>query len=97
MPPTRSAEAVRIASHPFIEFAGLTGVYINACHQAQEDGIDLSECSRHTGLALPLHPVMSDDVVHLFGQKGVGGSASRALAGAPPYDGSPQIAVRASA
>lgn len=55
-------DAVRIGNHPFIEFAGLMREYINACHQAHEDGIDFSECNVHTGLALPMHPVMSDYV-----------------------------------
>lgn len=53
-------DAVRIGNHPFIEFAGLMREYINACHQAHEDGIDFSECNRHSGQALPLHAVMSD-------------------------------------
>lgn len=52
--------AVRIANHPFIEFAGLMNEYINACKAAHAQGIDFSECNRHSGLSLPLHPVMSD-------------------------------------
>ena len=52
--------AVGIGNHPFIEFAGLMHEYINACRLAHEQGIDFSECNRHSGLTLPLHPVMSD-------------------------------------
>lgn len=54
----RSATA--IGNHPFIEFAGLMNEYISACRAAHEQGIDFSECNRHSGLVLPLHPVMSD-------------------------------------
>ncbi|KQP15163.1 hypothetical protein [Pseudorhodoferax sp. Leaf267] len=54
--------AVGIGNHPFIEFAGLMREYINACWRAHEDGIDFSECNRHTGMALPMEPVMSDYV-----------------------------------
>lgn len=54
--------AVSIGNHPFIEFAGLMNEYINACRLAHEQGIDFSECSRHSGQVLPLHPVMSDYV-----------------------------------
>ncbi|KQY88299.1 hypothetical protein ASD35_11965 [Pelomonas sp. Root1444] len=52
--------ATTIGNHPFIEFAGLMNEYINACRSAHAQGIDFSECNRHSGLALPLHPVMSD-------------------------------------
>lgn len=52
--------AIRTGNHPFVEFAGLMNEYINACRSAHEQGIDFSECNRHTGLELPLHPVMSD-------------------------------------
>ena len=34
--------------------------YLLACAQAHAQGIDFSECNRHSGQALPLHPVMSD-------------------------------------
>lgn len=34
--------------------------YITACRRAHEQGIDFSECSKHAGVVLPLHPVMSD-------------------------------------
>lgn len=52
--------AVRIGNHPFIEFAGLMNEYIQACRQAHAQGLDFSQCNRHSGHALPLHPVMSD-------------------------------------
>jgi hypothetical protein len=52
--------AVSIGNHPFIEFAGLMNEYINACRDAHNEGIDFSECNRHRGQALPLHPVRSD-------------------------------------
>ncbi|KQO27201.1 hypothetical protein [Acidovorax sp. Leaf78] len=52
--------AVQIGNHPFIEFAGLMNEYITACRQAHAQGIDFSQCSKHNGMALPLHPVMSD-------------------------------------
>lgn len=52
--------AVQIGVHPFIEFAGLMNEYLQACTQAHAQGIDFSECNRHSGQALPLHPVMSD-------------------------------------
>ena len=50
--------AVQIGVHPFIEFAGLMNEYLLACAQAHAQGIDFSECNRHSGQALPLHPVM---------------------------------------
>ena len=52
--------AVQIGVHPFIEFAGLMNEYLQACTQAHAQGIDFSECNRHSGQVLPLHPVMSD-------------------------------------
>lgn len=52
--------AVHIGNHPFIEFAGLMNEYINACRDAHSKGIDFSECNRHSGPSLPLHPVRSD-------------------------------------
>ena len=54
--------AISIGNHPFIEFAGLLNEYINACRQAHDKGIDFSECNRHSGQVLPMHPVMSDYV-----------------------------------
>jgi len=54
--------AVTIGNHPFIEFTGLMNEYISACRVAHERGIDFSECNRHSGQVLPLHPVMSDYV-----------------------------------
>lgn len=51
--------AIAIGNHPSIEFAGLMTEYINACHAAHEAGIDFTECNRHSGQVLPLHPVMS--------------------------------------
>lgn len=54
--------AVGIVHHPFIELAGRMREYLHACRRAHEDGIDLLECNRHTEMALPMEPVMSDDV-----------------------------------
>jgi hypothetical protein len=54
--------AIRIGVHPFIEFAGLMNEYIEACRDAHAEGIDFSDCSRHLGRVLPLHPVRSDDI-----------------------------------
>lgn len=53
-------DAVFIGNHPFIEFAGLMNEYITACRAAHKEGIDFTQCNRHNGLTLPLHPVMSD-------------------------------------
>ena len=59
--------AVQIGVHPFIEFAGLMNEYLLACAQAHAQGIDFSECNRHSGQALPLHPVMSDYINEKLG------------------------------
>lgn len=53
-------DAVSIGNHPFIEFAGLMNEYILACQRAHAEGIDFTQCNRHTGNALPLHPTNSD-------------------------------------
>ncbi len=53
-------DAVSIGNHPFIEFAGLMNEYILACRRAHAEGIDFTQCNRHTGNPLPLHPTMSD-------------------------------------
>ncbi|MFM2057076.1 MAG: hypothetical protein RLY71_1461 [Pseudomonadota bacterium] len=52
--------AIGIGNHPFIEFAGLMNEYIQACRLAQVQGIDFTDCHRHSGQKLPLHPVMCD-------------------------------------
>lgn len=52
--------AVSIGNHPFIEFAGLMNEYHGACREADDLGIDFSECSKHTGLELPLYPFQID-------------------------------------
>lgn len=52
--------AVGIGNHPFIEFAGLMNEYIGACRMAHAQGVDFSECNRHSGRSLPMHPVMAD-------------------------------------
>ena len=46
--------AAQIGNHPFIEFAGLMNEYINVCQEALEQGIDFTQCSKHTGQALPM-------------------------------------------
>lgn len=48
------AAAVRIGVHPFIEFTGLMNEYIKLCQMAHKAGIDFSECSAHSGQALPM-------------------------------------------
>jgi hypothetical protein len=53
-------DAISIGNHPFIEFAGLMNEYITACRAAHAKGIDFTQCNVHNGMALPLHPVMSD-------------------------------------
>lgn len=46
--------AVGIGNHPFLEFAGVMTAYVNSCRRAHEQGIDFSQCNRHTGQALPM-------------------------------------------
>ena len=48
------SSAVQIGNHPFIEFAGVMTAYIKTCRRAHEDGIDFTECNRHTGRPLPM-------------------------------------------
>jgi len=45
--------AVAINNHPFIEFAGLMNEYIKLCREALKQGIDFTQASTHTGVALP--------------------------------------------
>ena len=52
--------AIKIGSHPFIEFAGLMNEYIAACQLAHNEGLDFSACNIHNGKTLPLKPFMSD-------------------------------------
>jgi hypothetical protein len=49
--------ATRIGNHPFIEFCGLMNEYIQCCQRAHAAGIDFTECSTHTGQALPIADV----------------------------------------
>ena len=46
--------AIHIGNHAFIEFTGLMNEYIKLCAEAILQGIDFTECSRHTGQALPM-------------------------------------------
>jgi len=46
--------AVRIGNHPFIEFAGVMQSYIKSCERAHAEGIDFTECNRHSGNPLPI-------------------------------------------
>jgi hypothetical protein len=46
--------AVDIGVHPFIEFAGVMTAYEKTCTRAHADGIDFTDCNRHTGQALPM-------------------------------------------
>lgn len=48
------SEAVEIGVHPFIEFAYVMTAYAKSCRRAHEDGIDFSECNRHSGRLLPV-------------------------------------------
>ena len=48
------AMATQIGNHPFIEFCGLMNEYIALCRDANAAGIDFTQCSRHTGAALPI-------------------------------------------
>jgi len=48
------AAAVRIGCHPFIEFCGLMNEYIKVCTAAHEAGIDFTQTTAHSGLALPM-------------------------------------------
>ena len=49
-----------IGNHPFIEFAGVMGEYVNACEQAQHLGVDFTQCNTHSGMSLPLPSFMRD-------------------------------------
>lgn len=46
--------AVQIGNHPFIEFAGVMTAYVKTCRRAHEEGIDFTECNRHSGRPLPM-------------------------------------------
>lgn len=48
------ANAIHIHNHAFIEFAGLMRAYVNSCQVAHDQGIDFSECNRHSGTPLPM-------------------------------------------
>ena len=50
------ARAAKIGVHPFIEFCGLMNEYIKCCEYAHKQGIDFSECNKHTGEHLPMQP-----------------------------------------
>lgn len=50
------AAATQIGNHPFIEFTGLMNEYIQCCERAHEDGIDFTQCSKHSGQLLPMEP-----------------------------------------
>ena len=47
--------AIGIGNHPFVEFAGLMTAYLKSCRAAHEQGVDFSECNRHSGSRLPMH------------------------------------------
>lgn len=46
--------ATRIGVHPFLEFNGLLVEYIKICQEAHDNGIDFTECSKHSGRHLPM-------------------------------------------
>jgi hypothetical protein len=46
--------ATRIGCHPFIEFTGLMNEYIKICRQAHAAGLDFTQASAHSGIALPM-------------------------------------------
>lgn len=48
------SSAVQIGNHPFIEFAGVMTAYVKTCRRAHEEGIDFTECNRHSGRPLPM-------------------------------------------
>jgi Fe-S cluster biosynthesis and repair protein YggX len=53
-------QAVHVNNNPYIEFCGLMNEYVKACRVAHEQGVDFSECNKHSGQVLPLTPYMSD-------------------------------------
>jgi hypothetical protein len=65
--------AVNIGCHPFIEFAGVMTAYVKSCRRAHEDGVDFSECNRHSGQALPMESVeldyLSEKLGCIFGDR----------------------------
>jgi hypothetical protein len=46
--------AMLIGCHPFIEFTGLMNEYIKIARRAHLDGIDFSNCHKHSGVGLPM-------------------------------------------
>ncbi len=53
------SQAIQIGNHPYIEFCGLLNEYVKACKAAHDQGIDFSECNKHSGDVLPLANFMS--------------------------------------
>lgn len=46
--------AARIGNHPFLEFAGVMTAYVKSCERAHKDGVDFTDCNRHSGSQLPM-------------------------------------------
>ena len=65
--------AVNIGCHPFVEFAGVMTAYVKSCRRAHENGVDFSDCSRHTGMTLPMESIEIDYLVEklacIFGDR----------------------------
>lgn len=47
--------AVHGQCHPFIEFCGLMMKYVDVCVRAADDGVDFTQASTHSGMALKVH------------------------------------------
>jgi hypothetical protein len=54
------AMAQMIGVHPFIEFTGLINEYIKCCEKAHKEGIDFSQCNKHSGKELPIEDYSID-------------------------------------
>ena len=65
--------AVNIGCHPFIEFAGVMTAYVKSCRRAHENGIDFNDCSRRTGMNLPIESVeidyLAEKLACIFGDR----------------------------
>ena len=46
--------AVHTGCHPFIEFTGLMNEYIKVCERAHKEGLDFTNCNKHSGHHLPM-------------------------------------------
>lgn len=46
--------ATRTGNHAFIEFTGLMNEYIKICREAAHTGVDFTQASTHTRMAIPI-------------------------------------------